>query len=123
MRIERDEYENQFAGEIECKFCGNFFDEDLNNEIEDNVCCPKCYDKQTLISKLKKFDYLLMIVEQSENYIGIYQAPIELNNLKPIRPSKFGVSAKEFLELLWEETSELSNSNVFEMRVSKIEIK
>lgn len=121
--IERDEYENQFSGEIECKFCGNFFDEDLNNEIEDNVCCPNCYDKQTLISKLKKFDYLLMIVEQSENYIGIYQAPIELNNLKPIRPSKFGISAKEFLSLLWQEAKEIKSAHLFGMKSYEIEIK
>lgn len=121
--IERDEYENNYAGEIECAFCGNFFDEELSNEIKDQVCCPKCLPRETLISKLKQDDLLFMVVEKFKNYIGIYKAPIELNNLIKVNPSKYGVSAKEFLELLWEETSVLKNSNIFEMEVSEIEIK
>ena len=98
--IERDEYENNYAGEIECAFCHNFFDEELSSEIKDQVCCPECLPRETLILKLKQDDCLFLVVEKFKNYIGIYKAPIELNNLVKVNPSKYGVSAKEFLDLL-----------------------
>ena len=121
--IERDEYENNYAGEIECHFCHNFFDEELSSEISDNVCCPDCLPKETLVSKLKQDGLLVMVIEKFKNYIGIYRAPIELNNLVKVNPSKYGVSANEFLDLLREESSEPINSNLFEMEVFDIEIK
>jgi len=117
-----DELENETA--FECKDCGNIKENEEFSLDGEKDYCDECFPKSELIRKLKLYDFDEFIIEYSDNYIGVYLLPLQLNRLISISPSKVGVSGKELMSLLYDNQIEVDENtrSFFEYNIKAYEI-
>lgn len=123
MKKDRSTPENE--GLVECSECYCYKNE--SDFFQDVEICSSCYPTFDLVKKLRAKDYGSILVQKFKgekiDILKFYKMPLDLNNLKEINASDFGLNASEFLDLLHDYTSDFHSSiDIFELNTEIIQL-